>query len=701
MTPLEKIAELEEKLQDLTEVSEQAELILLILDHYVRIEDLNGRKYLERLQKAASITGNPVYKGWAYYFQAYFEHELSLNQKSIESSQQAVAIFSGLNERMGLARTLNNIGNIYNEIGKFEEAIVQFHQALRFYEQLHEWDRVNGITINISNAYYGLGNFAECLRYLQSALHYCEGKGDKTKAAIIYNNIGIVYDVLGDYPEALEALFFCRRLREELDDHRGLAVVLNNIGSCYHNMSQYEDALASHEAALEIRKKIDNPSTIANSYNSIATEFCALRRYTEALAMNFESIRIREELMEKRGLADSYYTHATVYYALGSFLEALKYYLLSCDMCQQTGERSDMLRIFIDTGNCYSALNNMQKAAEYINYALERAERIGSKRDKAKACKALSDVSRKEGDFLKALEYFDKYDEANRDIQNQEVSRRIAAIEYGHQIDQKERELAFEREKKAAVDVYAHKLEISNNELKNFAHVASHDLREPLRMVSSYLSLLGQSLTETATDSQKQFLSFAMEGAGRMERLIMDLLNLAKVDANPRIENVRLNEVIAEVTANLSVLIKDQNASVRAASLPTINADKTQMLQLFQNLISNAIKYNECQIPTVSIDCNKIDDEWNISVADNGIGIPEAYRERAFQLFERVPNTHTQSGTGLGLAICKKIIENMGGTISVSDNNGGGSIFLISLPVGETTKSDNAGTGQAQAVKIS
>ena len=175
-------------------------------------------------------------------------------------------------------------------------------------------------------------------------------------------------------------------------------------------------------------------------------------------------------------------------------------------------------------------------------------------------------------------------------------------------------------------------------------------------------------------------MNFIVDGAKRMDLMILDLLRLAKVDANPRLEEVKLYSVIEEIKLNISVLMEEKKAVVICQDLPKITADRTMILQLFQNIISNGIKYNESAIPTIKLKWRKLPATFEITIADNGIGIPDNLREKVFQIFQRLPTKKEYSGSGIGLAICKKIVDSMEGTISITNGPGGGTAFVISLP---------------------
>ncbi len=228
----------------------------------------------------------------------------------------------------------------------------------------------------------------------------------------------------------------------------------------------------------------------------------------------------------------------------------------------------------------------------------------------------------------------------------------------------------------------AQDLAISNKELEYFAYVASHDLQEPLRMVSSFLSQLEKKYMDVVDERGKQYIHFAVDGANRMRQLILDLLEFSRVGkAAETTEAVDLNKLVAEILILLGKQIEEKNASITCSALPVISAFKTPVRQVFQNLISNSLKYQQKDVPPcVTISFTETKEFWQFSVADNGIGINDKYFEKIFVLFQRLHNKDEYSGTGIGLAITKKIIENMGGEIWLNATEGKGSTFYFTIP---------------------
>jgi len=225
-------------------------------------------------------------------------------------------------------------------------------------------------------------------------------------------------------------------------------------------------------------------------------------------------------------------------------------------------------------------------------------------------------------------------------------------------------------------------LQRSNAELEQFAYVASHDLQEPLRMVSSYTQLLARRYRDKLDGPAIEFIDFAVDGVKRMQKLIQDLLQLSRLGTRAR-EFAVVNSEAALQTArhNLSAAIRQSGARITQESLPLVRAEGGQLAQLFQNLIGNALKYRTEQTPEIHIGCGAQDGYWQFSVRDNGIGIDPQFAERIFVLFQRLHGMGEYDGTGIGLAICKKIVERHGGKIWVESALGQGANFQFTLPI--------------------
>jgi len=252
------------------------------------------------------------------------------------------------------------------------------------------------------------------------------------------------------------------------------------------------------------------------------------------------------------------------------------------------------------------------------------------------------------------------------------IARNITAL--------KENKLELER-LNAELEVRARELSVTNKELEQFAYIASHDLQEPLRMITGFLDRLKQKYEDKLDEKALQYIEIAHDGALRMRQLILDLLEFSRAG---RLENkpeeIDLNELLEEILDLQQESIREKEAKIIFSDLPVIIAERMPLRQSLTNLISNALKYQASGvIPEVKIEVQKEDMHWLFKISDNGIGIEEEFHERIFEIFKRLHNRQQYSGTGLGLAICKKIVENMGGKIWVESEPGKGSTFCFTI----------------------
>ncbi len=261
----------------------------------------------------------------------------------------------------------------------------------------------------------------------------------------------------------------------------------------------------------------------------------------------------------------------------------------------------------------------------------------------------------------------------------EEEKRRYGIVEdYNKKL---ENEIDVRKRTELALKETTVRLASSNADLQRFAYVASHDLQEPLRAISGFVTLLASKHKGQFDDESTTWVNFAVEGSQRMRNLINDLLSYARVESRGKtLEQMSSQKALDQAKKDLKLLIEESATNVIAGPLPDIRGDEGQISQVFQNLIANAIKFRAKNDPTVKIDVKETDENWLFSVHDNGIGFEEEHSDRIFIIFQRLHGREQYEGTGIGLALCKKIIERHGGRIWAESEPGRGSTFYFTIP---------------------
>lgn len=503
----------------------------------------------------------------------------------------------------------------------------------------------------------------------------------------VYMTLGNSYQLKGDIFSAQESYMAGLKHLEarnggELDSReKGF------LASFYYNVSLLltnselnigvEDYL---QKAIELYTETQGYFKLSKSYVLYAGILEKRKEFDKAITLLFKALEIDKETNDEYSITLTTANLGILHLRIGKYEQALAYlqqtllYYSNNNMLYELGMvKTAVAETLFATGKQDEAINHLVEAEEVFN-------QLDNKSELSNVYHLLAQFKEQNNEPAEALKYQKLYTNSLKYFFDIEKTNSLTRAKKEFENEQKEKEASLLKEKNEEIQRYVHRLEISNNELKQFAHVASHDLREPLRMITSYMGLMRKSLNGQITEQQSEFIGYAVDGAKRMELLIVDLLRLAKVDANPRYERVKMQNVVEEIRLNLDVLLKEKQASILFANLPEMHADRTQMLQLFQNIIGNGIKYNESERPVVKVKCINRPTEVEFVISDNGIGIPEAYREKVFQIFQRIDTEQKYSGSGIGLTISKKIVDSMDGRIFIEGNPGGGSTFHIIFP---------------------
>ncbi|MFN8323262.1 MAG: ATP-binding protein [Chitinophagales bacterium] len=544
------------------------------------------------------------------------------------------------------------------------------------------------ILVEYLQAYYDCfieNNYDRSIRHLNAAVNSMNSEDYAAVGYKLLMTLGNSYQLKGDLFSSQDSYLKglkCLETKAALNPSEETF-----LASFYYNLSvllssselniETEEYL---EKAIAIYKKQDKKFPLSNCYVAYAQLFERKSDFPRAVEYLNAALLLVQESNEPYSIALSKANLGLLLVKTGETEKSFAYLNSALSFFESNGMLFEFGMVKFELGQAYFFIHRSERSLENISEAEAIMLRLDNKKELSEIYKYKSRVLAAMGNHMKAYEYQEKYIECLKFFFDNEKTNALTRTKNEFETELKEKESQLLREKNEEIQQYVQKLEVSNNELKQFAHVASHDLREPLRMITAYINLLGKSMSERINEQESEFFGFVQDGAKRMDQLIQDLLRLAKVDANPIIAKLKLSNLIEEIKLNLEALINEKSAVIKLDTLPVIMADRSQMLQLFQNLIANGIKYNKSEVPLIHISSTRRKNTVEITVTDNGIGIPRHLREEAFQIFRRLHKQSDTSGSGIGLAICKKIVESMGGKIKIEDAEDSGTIFRIILP---------------------
>lgn len=608
---------------------------------------------------------------------------------SLQSFEAALDLSLQIGDKKLEGMSLYSKGFIFSRQNRYEEALQFFAQSMAIGRELITDEYWHKNLYEISMIYLTLGDYDIAYQYKLQLLNDYEIAQDTSKMTEVWYDIGSIFSYQGNYNLALRHYEAALQLAEVLEDSVFIYQSLGAIGSVYGNLKQYDLSLDYNQCALEWAEALQYDGGIAYAIFNTGYDYLNLKQNEKALNNLTKALK----LMRQQG--------------------------------NQFGEVSSLLGV----GEVSSAMEQHEKAILFGEKALELLEEIGNQSQLRDAYQTLANIYFKANKSTKAFEYQRQYIALKDSLFNQEVLQQMSGLQMRYEIQKKERENEiailrkdakisrlyqygmigggvllllvltmlslflrslyhqnqFQRktntllaQKNEEIQIQVKKLAESNRDLERFAYIASHDLKEPLRNIGSYVSLIKRRFQQN--EESKPYFDFVTEGVGRMYRLLDDLLAYSKIDRQdtPH-QRLSLNDLLERIQQRLSPEIETSKAKITIVNLPSIKANEQEIYQLFANLLSNALKFRGNKAPLIGVDCQETETYYLFSVKDNGIGIAQIYHEQIFSVFQRLHSRVIYKGNGIGLSICKKIVERYKGEIWVESTEGEGSTFHFSL----------------------
>lgn len=524
-----------------------------------------------------------------------------------------------------------------------------------------------------------------------------------------------------------------------MNDSLGIADSYYVIGTIFFYQKQLKQAQTYYEKAMDICMALKVERTIYSCLAALGSLHTDLGDNEKGLQYNLRSLALAEKLNYKTGIAYALGNIATNKITSGQYEEAEKNVKKSLSLKSELSDKWGVIGAYRTLADVYQKMNRPKAAINVLHKALAQAKLLQSKPRELEIYKQLAIVYKDIRKTDAAYEYLNAYLTLNDTLINEKMVEEmgqskqryeIQKREHGIELLKKENELFAKNEKIQNLQYYVFLilglffftsswwffsrfrlqrqvnklledknlilntkneeirfknklLEHSNENLKQFTYVASHDLKEPLRMINAYTNLLQKRYHHIFDDNGREFMHFVIDGVSRMQTLLEDLLTYSRVgNAQEPTHLIAVADVMIMVEANLRHRFSEMNGQliVKTDHMPLVKAHRTHMLQLMQNLVSNAAKFRGEEDPVVIVDCEKKEDRYVFSVKDNGIGISKENQEKIFEMFRRLHTKEEYEGTGIGLATCKRIVNLMDGEIWVTSEPGKGSTFYFSLP---------------------
>ena len=669
----------------------------------VQIEALKTKQDYQSLSTSYTEMGD-------YYFD---EREFSDAQANYEEALESL-------QRIG-AKNMN----LYFYLGKTHQRMNEFDAALNYYflyleEKTAVVDIEKKVIIlgNVAKIYQEMGNFKLAYNYRLQALQIYEEIPDSLGIARSIYEIGNIYFYQFRFESALEYFVKTLEIAEDIENRTAIYASLGAIGSAYERLNRIEQSLDYNLKALRLAEEMDYIRGIAYATQNVGSNYFNIGKCTLALEYLNKSWELKRELGDKWGEIESLRAIGNVYVDLDKFSISINYFKQALSIAQSIGSRPRIIEVYESMGEAYRKNGDINNAYKYqtaylnlkdsllnentlqemnqakIDYEMYKKEReIGLLKKENELLQTQQEIRFYQNASLMGIAFFTiftialflyyrklrQYNEIlkNKNEQIQQQNQELENINY--QQIQLNKLLANKNEQ---IQEQNQQLENSNLELRQFAYIASHDLKEPLRTISSYTSLLDRRYKKDLDQDAQEFMGFVTDAVKRMYALLDDLLAYSRVGSQHQSKNwINTKEVVDTVVGILQPTIHQKNAKIHIHFLPTVKASQVQMQQLFQNLISNALKFQTHSNPEVWIDCKKKGKLYTFSIKDNGIGIDPDYQQKIFEMFRRLHTKEEYEGTGIGLATCRKIVEQHGGQIWGESEIGKGSTFFFTLPV--------------------
>ena len=649
--------------------------------------------------------------------------------KAISEAHVALNIALKLNNNKLIFWVYKIQGNIYEDNNRLLDAYNCYEKGLalqNFISTVHKLD----IYLDWAIINKKLSKYDVTRDYYQRTLDLANKVNDLEIVEFVYSGLGTLNGALGEFDKAIGYHLLSKEIAEKRKNTEGVISAYVNISTVYTQSKNYKFAYNSLEKGFELAFSIKDSMRIAYISKVYSKALCAEKKYSEAISYHQKALQYCEPINDKAMIAQILGLMADAYTQLEQFENAEKTFK-RCFEYSNYFDFYEQPNLYFSMGNFYLKTKRPAEAAKALIKSLSLASNRGFIDLMQKTNRGLVDVYQQLGDSKLALKHMKIAKIYEDSIFNGDKIKRIAEAQYKFDMNKAETEhkLSIAKSEKeiqelnlrqnrlilfsvsilsCAVLLFAFfyikqknqnnlilsqknieillknsRLEKSNEILQQFAYASAHDLKEPLRSISGFVSIINRQYTQLLPPESSGYMNFVVVGVKRMESLIAALLEYSTLasDEEDSKQSTPILQILQDVNANLHTVILEKNAVIEQSGfLPALKISRLHLTQLFQNLIGNAVKFSDKK-PLVQVVGKLENEQYILEIKDNGIGMKEEYSDKIFRLFQRLSRSAQYEGTGIGLAICKQIVDKYEGAIRFDSVENVGTTFTLSFPV--------------------
>ncbi|MEM9917091.1 MAG: tetratricopeptide repeat protein [Bacteroidota bacterium] len=613
-----------------------------------------------------------------------------------------------------------NKGYYFENYNQLPTAIKSYVQALETAQKKDDNELKLTVYFDLAITHRKLGNYQKTKDYNLKALELAKDIKHRRGMEISYHGLGYLYETIGDYDKAIEMYFKSMEVAEGLGNMNGVITTMQNISTTYSKLNNQDMALETIEKAYLLALQHTDSLKTANVLLDYGNILANSGKYDEALDKLNSTLLIYKKGHDKSNIARTLVQLAEIYTEKGAYEHAQSLFLQSLTYGSYINS-GDYANLYYKLGLLYLKKEQINQAEQAFKKSIKIAEEHNLKNLIQENNYSLYKIYVGQGLYKEALKNLMTSAETKDYLLNEDKTKRIAEMQFKFDSEKSEKEIQLLKlrqnrfllfgisgffafmsllliyiirikgknndrltNKNGEIQAQNIKLKESNEVLKQFAYVAAHDLKEPLRNIGSFINLIQIKYGRQFNEEANEYMGFVKNGVKRLNGLLTDLLEYSQVSAQaPENEMVAISDVLPSVSNSLRSAIHQRKASINyPEKLPALCMSRQHLHQLLQQLISNSIKFSEGR-PLIQIDCYRENEDYGVlSVSDNGIGIDKSYSDKIFDLFHRLNRGSAEKeGTGIGLTICKNIVDKYNGEIWFESQEGEGTTFFARLPL--------------------